>query len=151
MRISLYTPLRPTTLRAYFASGSWQHGNWWRTMTRRQSQIPLVCIHCVTCQELHRFSQDLESQPRLCRLQYAQVREPVSSLHSRCKPVTEVSSFGIWPSALFKEFPPKVPPTTFSPNGPAAAGPLAPPTHPSWMAKGMVRPRQHSTQQLGSS
>jgi hypothetical protein len=37
--ISLYNPGEPTRMRAYFAPGSGQHGNWWRTMRIRQIQM----------------------------------------------------------------------------------------------------------------
>ena len=126
MRISLYTPLRPTTMRAYFASGSWQHGNWWRPMTRRQSQIPLVC-------------NSLRDLPRITQV-FARFGEPGPALSPSIRASTRTNflppqpvqardrSFVIRHLALSKEFPPKVPPTTFSPSDPAAAGPLAPPT-----------------------
>jgi hypothetical protein len=58
------------------------------------------------------------------------------------------SSFGIWPSAFSNNSHRKFPPNNFP--GRPLLRPLDS-TPPSWMAMGMVRPRQHSTQQLESS
>ena len=77
MRISLYTPLRPTTMRAYFASGSWQQGSWWRTMTRRQSQIPLVC-------------NSLRDLPRIAQV-FARFGEPAPALSPSIRASTRTS------------------------------------------------------------
>ena len=128
MRISLYTPLRPATMRAYFAPGSWQHGNWWRTMTRRQSQIPLVC-------------NSLRDLPRITQV-FARFGEPGPALSPSIRASTRTNflppqpvqardrSFVIRHLAfgIVQRISPESSPQDISPVGPAAAGPLAPPT-----------------------
>ncbi len=85
-------------------------------MRIRQTKLPPFAVRCVSCQEPHRFSQNLESQFQPRRFYYAQLREP---LYRRgTTDFTDVTdgtfelcdSFVIWPSAFSKQFPPKVPP-----------------------------------------
>src|SRR5438552_5012874 len=52
-------------------------GSWWRTMRIRQTKLPPFAVCCVSCQEPHRFSQNLESQCQPRRFYYAQLGEPL--------------------------------------------------------------------------
>ncbi|SRR6266404_8992853 len=126
-------------------------GSWWRTMRIRQTKLPPFAVRCVSCQEPYRFSQNLESQSQPRRFYYAQLGEPLC--HRGTTDYTDVTdgtfelrhTFGIWPSAFSKQFPPKVPPKQF----PRATAFAAARVHtPSWMAMGMVRPRQQSNQTI---
>src|SRR5437016_3705768 len=45
-------------------------GSWWRTMRIRQTRLPPFAVRCVSCQEPHRFSQNLESQSQPRRFYY---------------------------------------------------------------------------------
>jgi hypothetical protein len=88
-------------------------GTWWWTMRIRQTKLPPFAVRCVSCQEPHRFSQNLESQSQPRRFYYAQLGEPLC--HRGTADYTDVTfelrhTFGIWPSAFSKQFPPKVPP-----------------------------------------
>src|SRR5947207_15272801 len=52
-------------------------GSWWRTMRIRQTKLTPFAVCCVSCQEPHRFSQNLVSECRPRRLYYAQLGEPL--------------------------------------------------------------------------
>jgi hypothetical protein len=52
-------------------------GSWWRTMRIRQTKLPPFAVRCVSCQEPHRFSQNLESQSQPRRFYHAQLGKPL--------------------------------------------------------------------------
>ena len=137
-------------------------GSWWRTMRIRQTKLPPFAVRCVSCQEPHRFSQNLESQSQPRRFYYAQLGEPLCHRGTTDPPTprlrrtsyTDVTdgtfelrhtfvirhlAFGI-----FQIIPTESSPQTISPGDPAAAGPLdsTPPRH-GWPWE-LVRPRQQS-------
>src|SRR6266700_2202535 len=95
-------------------------GSWWRTMRIRQTKLPPFAVRCVSCQESHRFSQNLESQSQPRRFYYAQLGEPLC--HRGTADYTDVTfelrhTFGI-----FQTIPTESSPQTISPGDRFAAG-----------------------------
>ena len=65
-------------------------GSWWRTMRIRQTKLPPFAVRCVSCQEPHRFSQNLESQSQPRRFCYAQLGEPLYHRGTTDPPTTRL-------------------------------------------------------------
>jgi hypothetical protein len=82
---------------------------------KRQTKLPPFAVRCVSCQEPHRFSQNLESQFQPRRFYYAQLGEPLC--HRGTTDYTDVTdgtfelrhtAFGLrhFPNNSHRKFPP---------------------------------------------